>query len=178
MSDKALFLDRDGVINVDHGYVYRIQDFEFQRGIFELVHAACERGYLIIVVTNQSGIARGLYTEQEFQTLTDWMVAQFAQRGGTIHRVYHSPFHPVSGLGELKKDTDCRKPGPGMLFAARDELDIDLSESVMVGDKVSDMQAAINAGVPRRFLLNNTKTGDWVRLRDLNDVKEALIRLD
>ena len=178
MSNKALFLDRDGVINLDHGYVYRIQDFEFQSGIFELVHEACQRDYLVIVVTNQSGIARGMYTEQEFHALSDWMVAQFEQNGGSIHRVYHSPFHPVSGLGEFKKDTDCRKPGPGMLFSARDELDIDLGQSVMIGDKVSDMQAAINAGVPRRFLLNSSKNGDWVNASNLTQIKEALIRFD
>ena len=178
MSNRALFLDRDGVINVDHGYVYRIQDFEFQSGIFELVNEACQRGYLVIVVTNQSGIARGMYTEKEFQTLSDWMVTQFEQEGGAIHRVYHSPFHPVSGLDEFKKDTDCRKPGPGMLFAARDELEVDLSKSVMVGDNVSDMQAAINAGVPRRFLLDSSKSGDWINVQDLTQIKNALIRLD
>ena len=75
----------------------------FESGIFELVHEACQRNYLVIVVTNQSGIARGMYTEQEFHALSDWMVAQFEQNGGSIHRVYHSPFHPVSGLGEFKK---------------------------------------------------------------------------
>ena len=178
MSKRALFLDRDGVINTDHGYVYRIQDFEFKNGIFELVQEACERDYWIIVVTNQSGIARGMYTEQEFQTLNDWMVAQFEQAGGAIHRVYHSPFHPIHGIGEFKKDTDCRKPGAGMLLRARDELGLDLTKSVMIGDKVSDMQAAINAGVPNRFLLNSSTSGDWVNVQDLIQIQQALIRFD
>lgn len=143
----ALFLDRDGVINVDHGYVHRPEDFEFMPGIFELVRAANERGYLVVVVTNQAGIGRGYYSEAQFLSLTDWMKERFKAEGTFIDAVYFCPFHPEHGIGEYRRESEYRKPGPGMLLQAEKDWNIDLVKSVMLGDKPSDMAAAQAAGV-------------------------------
>jgi len=143
----ALFLDRDGVINIDHGYVYCPADFQFIEGIFELVAAANRAGHLVIVVTNQAGIGRGYYTEKDFHALTDWMKDQFVQHGAYIDDVYFCPFHPEHGIGDYCRESEDRKPKPGMLIKAAHEHDIDLSASIIVGDKITDMQAGSSAGV-------------------------------
>ena len=153
MKKPALFLDRDGVINVDHGYVHTPEEFEFVGGIFELVATANRAGYLVIVVTNQAGIARGYYSETQFHSLTDWMKARFAEHGGQINAVYFCPHHPEHGIGEFCRESEFRKPAPGMLLQAQRELNIDLSRSIFVGDKLSDMQAGRVAGVGRLLLL-------------------------
>lgn len=119
MALKAIFLDRDGVINIDAGYVCRISDFIFIEGIFELTHAAIAKGYLVFVVTNQSGIGRGYYSEADFQILTTWMIDRFKSEGVEIKKVFFSPYHPVHGVGQYKKDDISRKPRPGMLLAAK-----------------------------------------------------------
>src|SRR4030095_1199750 len=144
---RALFLDRDGVINVDRGYVGHIEDFEFIPGIFDLGRAAHSAGLLIIVVTNQAGIGRGYYTEDDFQTTTAWMVNQFRAQGIPIARVYHSPYHPTEGVGEYRRESFDRKPNPGMLLRAQADFDLDLARSVLVGDKDSDIAAGRAAGV-------------------------------
>jgi D-glycero-D-manno-heptose 1,7-bisphosphate phosphatase len=160
MSRPALFLDRDGVINVDHGYVCKPEYFEFIDGIFELVSAANAAGYLVIVITNQAGIGRGHYSEQEFHRLTDWMKAQFALRGARIDAVYFCPFHPEHGVGEYRRESDCRKPGPGMVLQAQKEHDVDLGRSILVGDKPSDMQAGRTAGVGSLLYLGETNVAE------------------
>jgi D-glycero-D-manno-heptose 1,7-bisphosphate phosphatase len=149
----ALFLDRDGVINVEKNYVYSIEDFEFVDGIFELCRAAKQQGMSIVVVTNQAGIGRGFYSEEQFRILTDWMRKRFAEEGAPIDAVYFCPFHPEHGVGEYRRDSYDRKPNPGMIFRARDELDLDLSLSILVGDKESDIMAAKAAGVGFTVLL-------------------------
>lgn len=155
MPKKALFLDRDGVINIDHGYVHKQEDFEFVNGIFELCQAFQQDGYLIFVITNQAGIGREFYTESDFQILSDWMVKQFEQSGVTINHVYYCPHHPTEAKGHFLKECNCRKPMPGMILRAKDEWDLDLTHSVFIGDKMSDMQAALNAGVGRKVLLSS-----------------------
>lgn len=155
---KAFFLDRDGVINVEKDYVHRIEDFEFVDGIFELCRRAMERGYELVVVTNQSGIGRGYYSEADFQALTTWMKERFASEGVTIAAVYHCPYHPKEGVGEYRKDSFDRKPNPGMLLRAAQDLDLDLSASAMIGDRLSDMQAASAAGVGTRILYRNDRS--------------------
>jgi D-glycero-D-manno-heptose 1,7-bisphosphate phosphatase len=146
-SSEALFLDRDGVINVDRRYVWRIEDFEFLPGIFELCRAAQTVGLLPVVVTNQAGIGRGYYTEQDFQTLTEWMLAQFRAHGISIGRVYHCPYHPTEGVGDYRRDSPDRKPKPGMILRAKEDLGLDLSRSVLVGHEDSDIEAGRAAGV-------------------------------
>jgi D-glycero-D-manno-heptose 1,7-bisphosphate phosphatase len=144
---RALFLDRDGVINVDHGYVCTRDRFEFVGGIFELCRRAKDLRYLIFVVTNQAGIGRGLYTEEDFEKLTEWMCASFRDRGAPIAKVYSCPFHPEFGIGTYRRESDWRKPGPGMIRQAAKEFDIDLRHSVLVGDRETDIQCGRAAGV-------------------------------
>lgn len=156
MLRPALFLDRDGVINVDHGYVHRPENFEFMPGIFKLVRAANERGYLVVVVTNQAGIGRGYYSEAQFLLLTDWMKERFKAEGARIDAVYFCPFHPEHGVGEYRRESECRKPGPGMLLQAKKDLNVDLIKSILVGDKPSDIAAGKAAGVGTLLHLLNT----------------------
>jgi D-glycero-D-manno-heptose 1,7-bisphosphate phosphatase len=143
----ALFLDRDGVINHDDGYTSRPEDFKFIEGIFDLCRAAKQSGYLLIVVTNQAGIGRGYYSEQDFLTLTAWMCARFEAEGAPITEVFFCPDHPEHGIGPYKKVSFDRKPNPGMLLRAAEKYRIALQHSIMVGDKDSDMLAAERAGV-------------------------------
>lgn len=150
---RAVFLDRDGVINVETGYVHRREEFVFQEGIFELCSAAEALGYLLVVVTNQAGIARGYYSESDFLELTEWMVAEFKRRGISIANVYHCPYHPIYGLGKYRSDSPDRKPKPGMLLRAHADHNLDLERSVLIGDKLSDIAAAEAAGVRTRIWL-------------------------
>jgi D-glycero-D-manno-heptose 1,7-bisphosphate phosphatase len=146
-ASRALFLDRDGVINIEKGYVYRIDDFAFVEGIFELGARAQSLGFMPIVITNQAGIGRGYYTEAEYQRITVWMLDQFRMRGIGIDRVYHCPFHPTDGIGEYRRESFDRKPNPGMILKAQSEFSLDLSRSVLVGDSDSDIEAGRAAGV-------------------------------
>lgn len=147
-------MDRDGVINVDRGYVHRIDQFEFLPGIFELVRFwSGELRRPVVVVTNQSGIGRGLFDEAAFADLTRWMCARLAAERAIITHVYHCPHHPEHGLGHYRRDHPWRKPNPGMLLQAAADLGLDLASSVLVGDKASDMAAAAAAGVGLRILL-------------------------
>lgn len=170
--NKALFLDRDGIINIDHGYVCRQQDFEFVDGIFELCRDATDKGYLLIVITNQSGIGRGKYTEQEFHQLTDWMKASFKSKQLLISGVYFCPHHPTKGKGEYLTACKCRKPEPGMILQAANDHKIDLKQSVFIGDKISDMQAAESAGIHNRILVashyDDHKQVEAHRIKDIN----------
>ena len=149
MSKKALFLDRDGVINNDINYLYKIEDFEFIDGIFELCRFYQDRGYLIIVVTNQSGIARGYYSEEQFKNLTSWMIDSFAKNKIKLDKVYYCPHHP-----DINGKCECRKPEIGMFIDAKREFDIDLKNSVMVGDRERDIEAALNAGISTTYFFN------------------------
>ena len=160
----ALFLDRDGVINVDYAYVCRRQDFEFSEGIFELCRGARQRGYLVLVVTNQAGIGRGYYTERDFWELTEWMLQVFAAEGCPIDGVYFCPYHPEHGVGEYRQAALCRKPQPGMIRQAVDEHDVDLAGSVLVGDRQTDIEAGIAAGVGCNILYS--PAGDQALLRE------------
>ena len=147
MSRPALFLDRDGVINIDHAYVHRREDFDFVDGIFDLVRTARERGYLVFVITNQAGIGRGKYSEADFHALTEWMSGEFAARGAAIDKVYFCPYHAEHGVGVYKQESPFRKPNPGMILQAAQEFDVDLAASVLLGDMETDIQAGTRAGV-------------------------------
>ena len=177
----ALFLDRDGVINVDREYIHRPDQVEYVPGIFELCRCAVkELGWLLIVVTNQSGIGRGLYDEDAYRTLTEWMLRRFEAEGAPIAKVYHCPFHPVHGIGDYRADHDWRKPKPGMILQAAAEFQLDLRRSVMIGDKISDIQAAAAAGIPFRIrLAPGMQSRDRVEphhhvVRSLLDARELL----
>jgi len=149
---KALFLDRDGVINIEKKYLYKVKDFEFIDGIFDLCRYYQNLGYIIIVVTNQSGIARKYYNEEDFDILTSWMTKEFLKNCVKISKVYYCPHYPdISGYCE------CRKPNIGMLLQAQKDFNIDLNNSILVGDKESDIEAGINAGLLKTYLFNQTK---------------------
>ncbi|WP_299011431.1 D-glycero-beta-D-manno-heptose 1,7-bisphosphate 7-phosphatase [uncultured Shewanella sp.] len=156
--DRAVFLDRDGVINKDHGYVYQVDDFEYIEGVFEACSSLKAMGFKLVVVTNQSGIARGLYTEDDFHQLTEWMDWNFADKGVDLDGIYYCPHHETAGSGEYKRECDCRKPKAGMFNSASRFLSLDLGLSVMVGDKRDDMLAAQAAGIPIRILVKTGKT--------------------
>jgi D-glycero-D-manno-heptose 1,7-bisphosphate phosphatase len=150
---RAAFLDRDGVINVDHGYVVRREDFSFVPGVLAGARSLRELGFALVVITNQSGIGRGLYSFEAFRHLIDWMKAQFEAAGAPIAGVYFCPHHPTEAVGDFRRPCDCRKPAPGMLLTAARDLGLDLGTSVLFGDKESDLLAARAAGVPERVLL-------------------------
>ncbi len=150
---KALFLDRDGVVNIEKNYLHKIEEFEFVEGIVEVCRAYAEKGYVIIIVTNQSGIARGMYTEADFQLLSRWMVDHFASLGITIEHIYHCPHHE-----EISGPCECRKPSPGMFLEAQRDFGIDMAASVMIGDNERDIEAAQRAGVGTNILLSETAT--------------------
>lgn len=148
---KALFLDRDGVINIEKDYLYKIDDFEFIDGIFDLCQYYSNLGYLIIVVTNQSGIAREYYSQKDFNILTSWMIKEFILNKIKLTHVYHCPHHPL-----ISGECSCRKPNPGMLLNAKNDFDINLEESIIVGDKERDIEAGINAGLQETYLFDES----------------------
>lgn len=145
---KVAFLDRDGVINHDTGYTWKIDDFQFTDGCIDALKALTHANYQLIVVTNQSGIGRGYYSEDDYQRLTHWYLHQLQQHGVHILAVYHCPHTP-------EDDCDCRKPKPGLFYQAYDEYKIDKKNSLMIGDKLSDVEAARAAGIPNRYLLGD-----------------------
>ena len=155
----AAFLDRDGVINVDHGYVSQVADFAFLPGVLDAARALHERGLALVVITNQAGIARGMYGEAEFAALTAWMRERFAQAGAPLAGVYHCPHHPTEGVGALRVRCPCRKPAPGMILDAARDLALDLPRSVIFGDKCDDMRAGLAAGVGLRVFLGKDGKG-------------------
>jgi D-glycero-D-manno-heptose 1,7-bisphosphate phosphatase len=155
MPQPAAFLDRDGVINVDHGYTWRRENFAFVAGTLPAAARLHGLGFALVVVTNQSGIGRGLYTEADFHALTDWMKQAFAGAGAPLAGVYWCPHHPTDAAGAYRRQCGCRKPAPGMLLEAIRELDLDPARSLMFGDKRADLEAAAAAGVGQRILLGH-----------------------
>lgn len=152
MWHKALFLDRDGTINVDYGYVYQIEKFEFINGIFELCQKAQGKGYLIIVITNQSGIARNYYKDEDFYILNKFMIDEFASKGIKITDVFYCP----------DLDGERRKPNCGMFIEAKEKYNIDMKASISLGDKERDIEAAQKAGVGKNFLFN----GNYIEIME------------
>jgi D-glycero-D-manno-heptose 1,7-bisphosphate phosphatase len=146
---RALFLDRDGVINIDRGYVHRPDQFILIPEIVETIKQFRLSGYLIIIVTNQGGIARGLYTEDEFIIFTQWIHAFLSNLGAPIDETYYSPFHPEAVIEKYRKVSNCRKPNPGMFFQAAADFNLELSKCTMIGDQETDITAARSAGLGR-----------------------------
>lgn len=147
---KAVFFDRDGTINIEKNYLFNIEDFEFQPGITELILQYQEQGYLIFIITNQSGIARGYYSENDYFQLTDWMVKEFASKGINISKVYHCPHHP-----EYTGVCNCRKPNPGLIVQAINEFNIEPKQSIVIGDKDRDILAGENAGIGKNLYIQD-----------------------
>lgn len=185
MLKRALILDRDGVINVDRGYVYLSDDIEFIPGIFDLCRTARSLEMPIVVVTNQAGIGRGFYSPSHFEALCGWMQSIFEAEEAPLTRIYHCPYHPEHGVGLYRVDSEDRKPNPGMILKAQKDLGLDLGASVMVGDRETDMQAGLRAGVGIRILLDPTNeaaigssTKKVTNLRDIIALLHVLGRPD
>jgi D-glycero-D-manno-heptose 1,7-bisphosphate phosphatase len=153
--NAAAFIDRDGVINAELDYVHRIEDFHILPGVTEGLRLLRQHGFEPVVVTNQAGIGRGMYSEAEYRVLTTFMKAQLAEADAPLSAVYHCPHHPSAGVGAYRVDCDCRKPRPGMLLQAARELSLDLSRSVIVGDKQSDLEAGRAAGLSTCVLVES-----------------------
>lgn len=149
MSKKqaAIFFDRDGVINNDIGYAYLPDHITWVDGAMDAIKLANQHGYLVFVATNQSGVGRGMYTERDVKHLHAWMQKECLEHGAVIHSFAFCPHHPVEGQGEYKQECNCRKPEPGMLLSLAKANEIDMSRSMMIGDKDTDMQAAKAAGI-------------------------------
>ena len=148
MAIKTIFLDRDGVINKEVNYLHKIDDFEFIGGIFDACLHFQSLSYKIIIITNQSGISRGYYTENDYQKVTQWMLGQFKQKNINILDVFHCPHGPNSTC-------DCRKPNPGMFIEAKAKHNIDMAQSWMIGDKEIDVIAANSAGIDNAILVRS-----------------------
>lgn len=148
---KAAFLDRDGVINKDKAYVSRGEDFEFVPGAIEGMRLLQEAGYALVVVTNQSGLARGYYSEAQYQALSQRMLTALKEGEVELAGIYHCPHHPKGVVPELSISCDCRKPAPGLLMQAARELNLSLQDSLLIGDKPSDIQAARAAGLAKAY---------------------------
>jgi D-glycero-D-manno-heptose 1,7-bisphosphate phosphatase len=155
----ALFLDRDGVVNSEVGYLYKPEHVQFMPGLFDLCRVARSRGCKIVIVTNQAGIARGLYSEADFHVLMRWIIGQFARERIQVDGYYFCPHHPEQAIGRYRKDCPDRKPQPGMILRAAREHEIDLARSLLVGDRCSDIQAGATAGVGHLILLTGTEPG-------------------
>ncbi len=158
--NKAVFFDRDGVINRDYGYVGSLERFEFLPGVPEALAAIKAKGYLTILVTNQSGIARGLYTTDDFDTLTEFMQGQLQAKQAQFDGVYFCPHHPEANVAAFRCECACRKPKPGMILWAQKEFSLDLEHSIMVGDHASDIEAAKNAGLTKLILVGEHLESD------------------
>ena len=176
---RALFLDRDGVVNEEVGYLVHARDVRFVHGVFSLCRTAQQLGYRLVVVTNQSGIARGYYTEEQYQELTRWMHGRLEREGVHLDAIYHAPEHPDYPATSSGRGPDWRKPGPGMLLEAQRILGLDMAASVFVGDKCTDVMAGNAAGVGKMFLLLGTETqdcdGSFQSVRELADVDRWLV---
>ena len=174
MPIKTIFLDRDGVINKEVNYLHKIKDFQFIDGIFEACQYLENLDYRIIIITNQSGISRGYYTELDFQILTDWMILQFKNNNISILDVFHCPHLPNT-------DCDCRKPKPGMLLEAKSKYNIDMQKSWFIGDTETDIIAANNSNITNTILvksghkINENETNAKFVLESINESRKVII---
>jgi D-glycero-D-manno-heptose 1,7-bisphosphate phosphatase len=178
--NKALFLDRDGVINEDYGYVYQIKKFHLIKNIHVLINVAQKIGYKIIIITNQAGIGKKIFSINDFYKLTRHMKNLLIKHNCSIDAVYYCPFHPSNGIGKYLKDSYDRKPNPGMLLKAKKKFNLDMSKSVLIGDKISDIQAGKKSFVKTNILFNknkkkykkiNKKSDQFI---EINNLTEAL----
>jgi D-glycero-D-manno-heptose 1,7-bisphosphate phosphatase len=166
---KALFLDRDGIINRDYGYVYEIEKFEFNKAIFDIVRYFQDKDYLVIVITNQSGIGRGYYSEDDFLRLSKYMLEEFKKRGLNINSIYYCPHSP-------EQKCNCRKPNTKMIESAKKDFNIDLKNSIMVGDKQSDINLAKNAGISTTIAIGDRDIKDSTyKFKTIDKFREFLL---
>ena len=174
MSIKTIFLDRDGVIYREINYLNKIEEFEFINGIFDACAYLINLDYNLIIITNQSGISRGFYTENDFKIITSWMLSEFKKNNINILDVFHCPHLPDAKC-------NCRKPKPGMFLEAKVKYNIDMENSWMIGDNESDIVAANNSGISKTILVgsghkfNETKSNSKYFLNSIKQVNQVII---
>jgi D-glycero-D-manno-heptose 1,7-bisphosphate phosphatase len=165
MKQRAVFIDRDGTISEEVGYINHVSRFR----LFPYAPAAIKRlnenGWLAIVITNQAGVARGYFSEDTIQAVHDAMTNELKSNGAQLDAVYYCAHHPSVGEPPYRFDCDCRKPKPGLILRAAKNFDIDLKKSWMVGDRYSDVELARNAGVKSMFVLSGYGRGEWEHQR-------------
>lgn len=171
---RAVFLDRDGVIVVDDGYVHRVEDFRFVPGSALALQRLQAAGWRLVVVTNQSGLARGLYSPDDYERFTAHLHEQLHAVGVRLDAVLHCPHLPDAAVDAYRLACDCRKPAPGMLLRAARELAIDLARSVIVGDRLSDVQAGRAAGIGQCVLVRSGHALEPAELRQADAVYDDL----
>jgi len=152
---KIAFLDRDGVINNEVNYLHKISDFKYTYKCIDALKNIIAKGYKIIIVTNQAGIAKGIFKMQDYKRLTEFYLNDLAKKNITILDILFCPHHPEGIVDEFSYSCDCRKPEPGMFLKAMSKYDISLEDSFMVGDKISDIEAAEKSGINNLFLVNS-----------------------
>ena len=174
MTIKTIFLDRDGVINKEIGYLYKVEDFQFINGVFKACQYFNKLGYQIIIVTNQSGISRGYYSENDYQIITNWMLSEFKKKYINILDIFHCPHITESNC-------DCRKPKPGMFIKAQKKYNINMTESWMIGDSQRDIRAANSAGIKKTILvknshnINNENLSAMFIIDSINETKKIIL---
>lgn len=179
--NRAVFLDRDGTINVEKHYLYKIEDFELLSGVIDGLRLLQDAGYILIIITNQSGIGRGYFTEEDFIALNDWMIRELKKRGIEIAKVYYCPHHPKAKIKKYRKVCSCRKPAMGLYERATKEFHIDLGNSWSIGDKIrdcaicekTDCRGVLIAENEDEDVINAVKEGVYPRIRYAEDMMEA-----
>ncbi len=178
---KAVFLDRDGTINVEKDYLFRIVDFEFLPGVIDALKLLQENGFLLIIVTNQSGIARGYYTEEQYRDLNNWMLKELENQGIYISAVYYCPHHPEAKVEMYRKNCTCRKPKLGMYEQAVKDFNIDLGRSYAIGDRIrdcaicrtTDCRGYLIAETEKKSIIEDVKDGKYERVEYAKDILSA-----
>jgi D-glycero-D-manno-heptose 1,7-bisphosphate phosphatase len=168
---KALFIDRDGIINEDTGYPHKPEQIRFNEAVFPLCRTAAEKGYCLIVITNQAGVAKGKYTEEDVHSLHEWMAGEFKKRGIAIARFYYCPHHPEATVPAYRQTCNCRKPKPGMIEQAAKDFNLDLKKSLVIGDKHSDR---IELPGLRSIIVKSKYTGEDYDVEELTHVADYL----
>lgn len=172
---RAIFLDRDGVLNADHGYTHRVEDLALLPGVAAALRELKARGFLLIVVTNQSGVARGLYTVEDVHRFHAAMSAEIERHGGKApDDFFLCPHLPDAAIEAYRKDCDCRKPAPGMIYEAQKKYGLDLARSYLVGDRASDVAAAVAAGVRAVQVVHPGDTADPRAIAAVASLADAL----
>tara|TARA_B100000035_G_scaffold213044_1_gene182546 strand:- start:42 stop:587 length:546 start_codon:yes stop_codon:yes gene_type:complete len=176
---KVAFLDRDGVINIDYGHVYKKDNFVFIEGVVDAMKLLDANQYKIIIVTNQAGIAKGLYSEKDYNNLTAWYLKFLKEKGIEVLDTFFCPYHVDSKIKKYKKDSFNRKPNPGMFLEAMEKYAIDKVNSFTVGDKLSDIEASKKSGIKNNYLVDGglTKYIDHQDINIVTSLKEAVERV-
>lgn len=184
-TNKAIFLDRDGTLNVDKDYLHRIEDFEWLPGALQALRKLEKLGFLLVVLTNQSGIARGYYSERDFLELNRWMIGDLERQGIHVAKVYYCPHHPRAALAEYRVECDCRKPKLGMFERAIREMHIDVDRSYAIGDKLRDCAICQKTGChgfligekEPRDVIEKVKAGEYERIGYCGNLLECAERI-